>query len=130
MMRQLGLEERNLIQTETVIRVASDEKLEVMGFVPVTVQVVGYKEKTSTQTLYITRELNKLFISRTCLLELGCLPQCWPYPSKAPQESCITTFTEAMTPSGCPARSETPPGPTMPPFQVTDTEECRDKLKD
>ena len=77
-MRQLGLEERNLIQTETVIRVASDEKLEVMGFVPVTVQVVGYKEKTSMQALYITRELNKVFISRTCLLELGCLPQCWP----------------------------------------------------
>ena len=63
LMRQLGLEERNLIKTETVIRVASDKKLEVMCFMPVTVQVVGHKEKTSMQALYITRELTKLFIS-------------------------------------------------------------------
>ena len=50
-MRQLGLEpERNLIQTKECV--------------PVTVHVVGHKEKISTLALYITRELSKLFISR------------------------------------------------------------------
>ena len=115
-MRLLGLEERNLIKTEMVIRVASDKTLEVMGFVPVTMQVMGHKEKTSMQALYITRELTKLFISLTCLLEQGCLPQSWPYPRKSPHESCAATFTETLVSCGCPARSETPTAPTKPPF--------------
>ena len=116
LMRQLGLEEINLIQTETVIRIASDEKLDVLVFITVTVQVVGHNEKTSTQALYITKQLRQLFISRVCLLELGCLPQSWPYPSHQPTETCAATFTETLAPCGCPARSETPPTPTTPPF--------------
>ena len=65
LMRQLGLDEHNLIPTKTLIRAANDAKLSVIGMVPVTVQVVGYQGKRSTQALYITRELTKLFVSRT-----------------------------------------------------------------
>ena len=57
--------------TTTVIRVASKEKLTVLGFIPVAVQVVGHPDKQTVQALYITKELTSLFISRTCLLELG-----------------------------------------------------------
>ena len=127
LMRQLGLDEHNLIPTSTVIRAANDAKLTVLGMVPVTVQVVGYQEKRSTQALYITRELTKLFVSRTCLLELGCLPKSWPYP---PQQSEIlaAAITDNLAPCGCPTRSETPAAPTKPPFPVTDTEGCRARL--
>ena len=77
-MRQLGLEERNLIKTDTVIRAANEAQLEVLGFIPVSVQVVGLPDKKSIQALYITKQLKTLFLSRTCLLELGCLPKSWP----------------------------------------------------
>ena len=40
--RQLGLEERNLIKTNTIIRAANEEKLDVLGYISVTVQVVGH----------------------------------------------------------------------------------------
>jgi hypothetical protein len=40
LMRQLGLEERNLIKTNTVIRAANEAKLEVLSSIPVSVQVV------------------------------------------------------------------------------------------
>ena len=81
-MRQLGLEEKNLIKTDTVFRAAYEAKLEVLGFIPVSVQVVGYQNKKSIQALYITKQLKSLFLSRTCILELGCLPRPWPYPSQ------------------------------------------------
>ena len=81
-MRQLGLEEKNLIKTDTVIRAANEAKLEVLGFIPVSVQVVGHQDKKSIQALYITKQLKSLFLSRTCLLELGYLPRSWPYPSQ------------------------------------------------
>ena len=57
-MRQLGLEEKNLIKTDTAIRAANDARLEVMGFIPVSMQVVGILEKKGIQALYITKELN------------------------------------------------------------------------
>ena len=124
LMRQLGLDESNLIPTKTVIRAANDPQLTVLGMVPITVQVVGYQEKKSTQALYITKELTKLFVSRTCLLELGCLPRSWPYP---PQQTEIlaAAFTDNLPPCGFPTRSETP---TKPPF--TDTEKCRARLQE
>jgi hypothetical protein len=82
LMRQLGLEEKNLIKTDTVIRAANEAKLEVLGFIPVSVQVVWHQDKKSIQALYITKQLKSLFLSRTCLLELGYLPRSWPYPSQ------------------------------------------------
>jgi hypothetical protein len=118
----LSLEEKNLIKTTTVIRAANEAKLEVLGFIPVSVQVVGHQDKKSIQALYMTKQLKSLFLSRTCLLELGCLPRSWPYPS---QEAETPLITDNLAPCGCPARSETPTAPTKPPFLVTDTEECR-----
>ena len=70
-MRQMGVEERQLRPTTTVIRVANQIKLKVLGMVPVTVQVVGHPEKQTVQALYIAQELPDLFISRTCLQKLG-----------------------------------------------------------
>ena len=78
LVRQLGLEEKNLCQTDTVIRAANEDKLEVLGFILYSVQVVGHQNKKSIQALYITKQLKSLFLSRTCLLELGCLPRSWP----------------------------------------------------
>ena len=129
LMRQLGLEEKNLIKTDTVIRAANEAKLEVLGFIPVTVQVVGHQDKKSIQALYITKLLKSLFLSRTCLLELGCIPRSWPYPSQE-AETCATLITDKLAPCGCSERSETPTAPTKPPFPVTDTEECRARLQE
>jgi hypothetical protein len=99
-----------------VIRAANEAKLEVLGFIPVSVQVVGNQNKKSIQALYITNQLKLLFPSRTCLLELGYLLRSWPYL--------------ALAPCGCPARSETPTAPTKPPFPVTVKEECRARLQE
>ena len=71
----------NLIKTNTVIRAANEAKLEVLGFIPISVQLVGHQDKKSIQALYITKQLKSLFLSRTRILELGCLPMSWPYPS-------------------------------------------------
>ena len=80
LMSHLGLEEKNLIKTSIIITAANEEKMDVLGYIPVTVKVVGHPNKESTQALYITRQLKTLFISRSCLQELGCLPSSWPYP--------------------------------------------------
>jgi hypothetical protein len=53
LMRQLGLEEKNLCKTTTVIRAANEAKLEVLCFIPVYVQVVGHQNKKSIQALFI-----------------------------------------------------------------------------
>jgi hypothetical protein len=82
LMRRLGLEEKNLCKTDMVIRAANEAKLEVLGFIPVSVRVVGHQTKKSIQALYITKQLKSLFLSRTCLLELGCLTRSWQYPAK------------------------------------------------
>ena len=42
----------------------------MLSFIPVSVHVVGQKNKKSIQALYITNQLKSLFLSRTCLLEL------------------------------------------------------------
>jgi hypothetical protein len=112
-----------------VIRAANEAKLEVLGFIPVTVQVVGHQDKKSIQALYITKQLKSLFLSRTCLLELGCIPRSWPYPSQE-AETCATLITDKLAPCGCSERSETPTAPRKPPFPVTDTEECRARLQE
>jgi hypothetical protein len=75
LVRQLGLEISNLCPTKTVIRAPNEVPLTMLGMIPVSVQVVGHQDKKSTQPLFITKELTKLFVSRTCLLELGCLPR-------------------------------------------------------
>ena len=113
LMRQLGLEERNLIKTDTVIRAANEAKMEVLGFITVSVQAVGHQDKKSIQALYITKLFESLFLSRTCLLELGCLPRSWPYPSQE-ADTCAPLITENLAPCGCPARSETPTAPSHP----------------
>ena len=89
--------------------------------------VVGHPNKRSIQALYITRQL-KTLLSRVCLLELGCLPKLWPYPSEE-AETCSPLITENLAPCDCPVRPETPPVPTSPPFPITDTEECRARLQ-
>jgi hypothetical protein len=128
-MRQLGLEERNLCKTTTVIRAANEAKLEVLGYIPVSVQVVGHQNKKSVQVLYITKQLKSLFLSRACLMELGCLSRSWPYPVQE-AETCAPVTKENPAPCGCPARSETPSAPTKPTFPVTDTEEFRARLQE
>ena len=79
-MRRMGVEEKQLCPTTTIIRVANQIKLNVLGMLPVSVQVVGHPERQTIQALYIAQELPELFISRTCLQKLGCLPRSWPYP--------------------------------------------------
>jgi hypothetical protein len=119
LMRQLGLEEKNLCKTTTVIKAANEAKLEVLGFIPVSVQVVGYQNKKSVRALYITKQLKSLFLSRACLLELGCLPRSWPYPAHSipknepakEAETRAPVTEENLTPCGCPARSETTSAP-------------------
>ena len=51
-MRRMGVEEKQLCPTTTIIRVANQIKLKVLGMVPVTVQVVGHPEKQTIQALY------------------------------------------------------------------------------
>jgi hypothetical protein len=113
----------------TLIRAANEAKLEVLGFIPVSVQVVGHQDKKSIQALYITKQLKSLFLSRTCILELGCLQMSWPYPSQV-AETCAPRTTNNLAPCGCPAKSETHTAPTKPPFPITDTEECMARLQE
>ena len=52
-MRRMGVEEKQLCPTTNIIRVANQIKLNVLGMVPVTVQVVGHPERQTIQALYI-----------------------------------------------------------------------------
>ena len=117
-MRRMGLEEKHLIPTTTIIRVASQAKLTVLGMIPVSVQVAGYPSKHAIQALYITQELNSLFLSRSCLLELGCIPQSWPYPQE--EDRCSANTTEPLAPCGCRIRQTTPDPPSTLPYPATD----------
>ena len=59
-MRRMGIEEKQLCPTTTIIRVANQIKLNVLGMVPVTVQVVGHPERQTIQALYIVGCVEKL----------------------------------------------------------------------
>ena len=56
LMRQLGLAEKSLCPTKTIIRVANSEPLTVLGMIPVTITVVGHPDKQSVQVIYIAKE--------------------------------------------------------------------------
>ena len=109
-MRRMGVEEKQLCPTNTIIRVANQIRLNVLGMVPVTVQVVGHSERQTIQALYIAQELPELFISRPCLQKLGCLPRSWPYP-QPDERRCDSNTSEQLAPCGCQIRQQAPPPP-------------------
>ena len=94
---------------------------------PATLQIVGYPEKESTHAIYVAKEIKEMFISRGCLLDLGCLPATWPYPAWK-TETCAAADEDNLAPCGCPVRSITPTPPTSPPFTIVETDECRERL--
>ena len=110
-----------------MIRVASGSQLSIMGMIPATIQVVGYPDKTSTEVIYIAKEVKGMFISRKSLQELGCLTPNWPLPTDG-TDSCAALHKDDIAPCGCPARAPTPSPPCTPPFPIEETEECRLKL--
>lgn len=130
-LRALDMTESQLCPTSTVIRVANAEKLTVLGMLPVVVTVVGHPEVKTLQALYITKELKKLYVSKPCLVELGCLPTSWPYPPQPATCSSIQTPSmpsqedNSLAPCGCAFRQTPPPPPDKLPFPATENNRGR-----
>ena len=132
MLRELAMSESQLCPTSTVIRAANEEKLSVLGMLPVSVEVVGHPGVKTVQALYITKELKKLYISKTCLMQLGCLPASWPYPPPPDMCDSVQTTTHPtsqphltpqgnqLAPCGCVARKSAPKPPDTLPFPATE----------
>ena len=129
LLQKLGLKPENLCPTSTVIRVASSDPLTMLRMIPASVQIVGHPDRTSTEVIYVAKEVKGLFISRRSLQELGCLPTTWPHPADRTL-SCSAIEEENLAPCGCPVRSTTLAPPSSPPFPITETEECRERLQE
>ena len=102
LLRKLEMKVENLCPTKTVVRVASGAQLTILGMIPATIQIVGHPDRKSTEVVYIAKEVKGVFISRSSLQDLGCLPSTWPHPPDQ-QEICTAVDTEEnLAPFGCP----------------------------
>ena len=72
-----------------------------------------------------------MYISRSSLQELGCLPPTWPYSQEKQDTSAAMDHEEDnIALCGCSARTQTPDPPSSPPFPIIDSEECRARLQE
>ena len=125
LLRKLGMKVENLCPTKTVVRVASGVQLTILGMIPATIQIVGHPDRRSTEVVYIAKEVKGVFISRSSLQDLGCLPSSWPLLPDQPEICTAVDAEENLAPCGYPTRSQTPA-----PFPIVETEECRKRLQE
>ena len=126
---RLGVPLSSLLKSNVSLKVADGRALTVVGAVPVNVSVQGRPDLVSKQLLHIVSELKSLFVSKSCLMDLGAISP--DFPSPPPRQERLEAVNEeesspSRAPCGCLTRSETP-GPPKIPFEPT--EENVPKLK-
>ena len=70
---RLGVPRSSLVKSNVSLKVADGRALTVLGAVPVNVSVQGRPDLISKQLLHIVSELKSLFISKSCLMDLGAI---------------------------------------------------------
>ena len=73
----MGLIEYNLVLSRKIIRTVEAYRLMCHGWLPVEFVVRG---KTTTQTLYIYKDIQRLYFSRKAYIDVGILYENLPNP--------------------------------------------------
>ena len=112
LLHKLGIPRSNLIKSNVSLKVADGRPLTVLGaVVPVDVPLDGRPDRCSKQLLHITSELKSLFISKSCLMDLGAISPSFPMPPPGSESVAVVGETDTSSnraPCGCLLRSETP----------------------
>ena len=83
LMKQLNLSSRNINRGNSVLKSTDNRELSVIGTIPMNVQFNGASNSTTTvQTLHVVQGRDKLFWSRTCLVDLECIDASFPLPTR------------------------------------------------
>ena len=102
------------MKSNVSLKVADGRALTVVGAVPVNVSVQGRPDLVSKQLIHIVSELKSLFISKSCLMDLGAISPDFPLPP--PRQEVLEAVEEGegsltRAPCGCLTRSDTPGPP-------------------
>ena len=123
--RKFKMKQSQLLKSKVTLRVADGRQLTVIGCVPVDVSVAGSSKKAK-YLLHVVQELKDLFISKSCLKDLGIISPFFPWPHS--KEDLVESIDCSDTaPCGCPRRTKVPDPPSAP---VEPTEENVPKLKE
>ena len=117
----------NLLQSDVTLKVADGRELTVMGAVPVDVSIRNMPGHTSKQLLHIVSELKTLFVSKSCLMDLGVISPNFPMPPLQQEKiDILEEDLQGRAPCGCLTRALPPDPPELP---CEPTEENIPKLK-
>ena len=123
-----------LLRTRITPRSADGRPLTVLGTVVVIVSATADpgNTKSSSQLLYIVRELDSPFICKQCLADLGSIPESFPRPvngiiadntetpiTPGDRDRAVTSESPRFAACGCPARTYAPE-PRSPPCALVE----------
>ena len=113
LMKQLNRSSRNLNRGNSLLKRAESLELSVIGTIPVNIQFNGASSsRTTVQTLHMVQGLDKLFSSRTCLVNLRCIDASFPLPTSKTYADHLNIICESAL-CGCLKRCAAPE-PQMP----------------
>ena len=130
----MGISMADIIPVKLVMRGAIREDLGVQGAIitDVTTTDASGAARSTRQLIYVSAKMEKAFLCREALVNLGALPANFPQvPASRPPDSIASVDTPHHPTCSCPKRGqEPPPLPTSLPLGLTASEENVPALKD
>ena len=132
--RAMGYSQADIIPVKLVMRGAIKEDLGVAGAIitSVTTTDTSGTPRSTRQLMYVSAKMEKAFLCREALVDLGVLPANFPQvPAQRPQESLASLEAPQYPACSCPKRGqEPPPIPSKLPAGLTATKENVPALKE
>ena len=113
-LRMMGLSEEVLMSTRHRIVGVTDHSLDIIG---VLLMEIKLRDKTSCQMVYISNSRNDMYLSKSCLKDLGIISQKFP-ETEVSVSAASTTPAETSTHDNCKCipRATAPERPTRIPY--------------
>eukprot|EP00794_Sanderia_malayensis_P008294 gene8294-9178_t len=131
--RRLSLSEADLIPVTTRMHAANNSGIRILGAIVVrfTGTTAPGRNLETRQIVYVTKDSDRLFLSRETCKDLGIISERFPTVGEAlfAQSNSLVDHTSRPTkPCDCPLRQQPPPKPAAPPFPATEAN--RERLQD
>ena len=130
LMDKMKIGKSQLMKADIKLYAANRRRLDVLGCLPFHITHVE-SEQSTLEMVYVVKELRGLYLSKNCLVALGCIPPSFPLPaasatltakhtdSVCAMEDCNDAQKAETAPCGCPKRTDTP-DPPEPPCELTE----------
>ena len=132
--KKLGLSTRDLIPVDIKMHAADNHDIRILGAAILRLSGKNNKgeERTTRHMVYVTDNIDKLFLSREACVDLGIIPNTFPAMNEAEGTNPANAINTTDTPlpqqeCRCPKRTKPPPIPTSLPYPATEAN--REKLQ-